>query len=102
MGSRGRKEPCYLGVEDSSEPLPWLLWAELSCLSFLVCKLGMMTMGLPLLELWRWNCEVVRIGKKSPKWPWLKDLEGKARENRTKKGPRTGVRTSGKTNNAPA
>ena len=56
MGSRGRKEPCYLGVEDSSEPLPWLLWAELSCLSFLVCKLGMMTMGLPLLELWRWNC----------------------------------------------
>ena len=45
--------------------------------------------------------EVVRIGKKSPKWRWLKDLEGKARENRTKEGPRTGVRTSGKTNNTP-
>lgn len=25
LGSRGRKEHCYLGVEDSSEPLPWLL-----------------------------------------------------------------------------
>ena len=42
-------------------------------------------------------CKVVRIGKKSPKWRWLKDLEGKARENRTKEGPRTGVRTSAKT-----
>ena len=47
-------------------------------------------------------CEVGRIGEKGPKWRWLKDLEGKARENRTKEGPRTGVRTSGKTNNAPA
>ena len=30
-----------------------------------------------------------------------KRLEGKAHENRTKEGPRTGVRTSGKTNNTP-
>ena len=30
-----------------------------------------------------------------------KNLEGKALENRTKEGPRTGVRTSGKTNNTP-
>ena len=28
---------------------------------------------------------------------WLKDKEGKAHKNRTKEGPRTGVRTSGKT-----
>ena len=47
------------------------------------------------------KCQVVRIGKKSPKWRWLKDLEGKACENRTKEDPRTRVRTSGKTNNAP-
>ena len=57
-GSWGRKERCHLGVEGSREPLPWLPWAELSCLSFLVCKLGMMTTGLPLLELWRWNLDV--------------------------------------------
>ena len=31
-----------------------------------------------------------------------KTWKGKARENRTKEGPRTGVRTSGKTKNAPA
>ena len=30
-----------------------------------------------------------------------KTRKGKARENRTKKGPRTGVKTSGKTNNTP-
>ena len=42
-----------------------------------------------------------RIGKRSPKWRWLKDKEGKARGNRTKEGPRTRVRTSGKTNNTP-
>ena len=39
--------------------------------------------------------------KRSPKWPWLKDKEGKAHTNRTKVGPRTGVRTSGKTKNTP-
>ena len=49
-------------------------------------------------HLLRGECQVVRIGKRSPKWWWLKDLEGKARESRTKEGPRTGVRTSGKTN----
>ena len=42
-----------------------------------------------------------RIGERSPKWRWLKDKEGKARGNRTKEGLRTGVRTSGKTNNTP-
>ena len=42
-----------------------------------------------------------RIGKRSPKWRWLKDKEGKARGNRTKEGPRTRVRTSGKANNTP-
>ena len=52
-------------------------------------------------HLLRGECYVVRIGKKSPNWQWLKDLEGKARENRTKEGPRTRVRTSGKTNNTP-
>ena len=30
-----------------------------------------------------------------------KTRKGKAHENRTKEGPRTGVRTSGKTNNTP-
>ena len=30
-----------------------------------------------------------------------KTRKGKARENRTKNGPRTGVKTSGKTNNTP-
>ena len=52
-------------------------------------------------HLLRGECQVVRIGKKSPKWWWLKDLEGKAHENRTKEGLRTRVRTSGKTNNTP-
>ena len=33
-------------------------------------------------------CHVVRIGKRSPKWRWLKDKEGKAHKNRTKEGPR--------------
>ena len=31
-----------------------------------------------------------------------KTRKGKARENRTKEGPRTGVRTSGGTNSTPA
>ena len=46
-------------------------------------------------------CQVGRIGKRSPKWRWLKDKEGKTREYRTKEGPRTGVRTSGEKNNTP-
>ena len=46
-------------------------------------------------------CWVGRTGKRSPKWRWLKDKKGKARTNRTKEGPRTRVRTSGKTNNTP-
>ena len=58
-------------------------------------------------HLLRGECYVVRIGEKSPNWQWLKDLEGKARENGKKEGPRTrvrtsGERTSGKTNNTPA
>ena len=32
---------------------------------------------------------------------WLKTRKGKARQNRANEGPRTGVRTSGKTNNTP-
>ena len=32
---------------------------------------------------------------------WLKDKEGKAHKNRTKEGPRTGVRTSGRTDSTP-
>ena len=46
------------------------------------------------------QCQVGRIGKRRPKWRRLKD-KGKARENRAKEGPRTGVRTSGKTNSPP-
>ena len=43
---------------------------------------------------------VVRIGKRSPEWQWLKD-KGKALENRTKEGLETGVKTSDKTNSPP-
>ena len=42
-----------------------------------------------------------RTGERSPKWWWPQTRKGKARENETKEGPRTGVRTSGKTNNTP-
>ena len=45
-------------------------------------------------------CYVVRIGKRNPECRWLKD-KGKACENRTKEGLRTGVRTSGRTNSTP-
>ena len=41
------------------------------------------------------------VAKRPGREKWLEDLEGKARENRTKEGPRTGVRTSGETNNTP-
>ena len=41
------------------------------------------------------------VAKRPGREKWLEDLEGKARENRTKEGPKTGVRTSGKTNNTP-
>ena len=47
------------------------------------------------------TCWVVRIGKRSPKWRWLKDKEGKSprkqNRGRSKEGQRTGVRTSGRT-----
>ena len=44
---------------------------------------------------------VGRIGKRSPKWRWPQTRKRKARENGTKEGPRTRVRTSGKTKNTP-
>ena len=44
------------------------------------------------------SCQVVKIGKRSPEWCWIKDKEGKRHENRTKEGPRVRVRTSGRTN----
>ena len=54
-------------------------------------------------HLLRGECQVGRTGKRSPKWWWPQTRKGKARENETKEGPRTrtGVRTSGKTNNTP-
>ena len=52
-------------------------------------------------HLLRGECQVGRTGKRSPKWRWLQTRQGKARENETKEGQRTGVRTSGKTNNTP-
>ena len=65
--------------------------------------------GVPLpsssIHLGCFLCQVVRIGKRSPKWGWLKDKEGKSprkqNKGRSKKGPRTGVRTSGRTNSTP-
>ena len=52
-------------------------------------------------HLLRGECSVVRIGKRSPKWWWLKDKEGKSprkqNRQRSKQGPRTRVRTSGRT-----
>ena len=53
---------------------------------------------------WSWNpwfCWVVRIGNRSPEWPWRKDKEGKSPESRTKEGPRTRVSTSGRINSTP-
>ena len=52
-------------------------------------------------HLLRGECQVVRIGKRSPKWQWLKTKKGKACENRIKEGLRTRVRTSGKINSPP-
>ena len=46
-----------------------------------------------------WNCQVGRPGKRKRRWP--QTGQGKARKNETKEGPRTRVRTSGKTNNTP-
>ena len=40
-------------------------------------------------------------GKRSSKWWWLKDKEEKSHENRTKEGPRAGVRTSGRISSTP-
>ena len=45
------------------------------------------------------HCQAVRIGKRSPKWQWLKDKErGKPMKKEQRKILRTGVRTSGETN----
>ena len=52
-------------------------------------------------HLLRGECSVGRTGERSPKWRWPQTRKGKARENETKEGPRTGVRTSDKTNNTP-
>ena len=52
-------------------------------------------------HLLRGECQVVRIGKKSPEWRWLEDKEGKSHENRAKEGLRTRVRTSDRTNSTP-
>ena len=46
-------------------------------------------------------CQVARIGERSPEWWWLKDKEWKSHENITKEGPRTRVRTSGRTISTP-
>ena len=45
--------------------------------------------------------DVLGSHNRNSKWWWLEDKKGKARENRTKEGLRTGVRTSGKTNSPP-
>ena len=37
----------------------------------------------------KFRLKLKKIGKRSPKWWWLKDKEGKAREKRTKEGLRT-------------
>ena len=56
-------------------------------------------------HLLRGECQVVRIGNRSPKWRWLKDKEGKSlgkqNKGRSKGGLRTRVRTSGRTNSTP-
>jgi len=44
---------------------------------------------------------VVRIGKRSPKWQWLK-TKRKAHENGTKENPWTRERTLGETNTPPS
>ena len=48
-------------------------------------------LGHPSLE---GGCQVVRIGKRSPKQQWLRQRKEKAYKNRTKERPRTRVRTS--------
>ena len=52
-------------------------------------------------HLLRGECSVGRTGERSPKWRWPQTRKGKAHENETKEGPRTRVRTSGKTSNTP-
>ena len=47
------------------------------------------------------DCQVVRIGNRSPEWWWLKDKEGKSPQKQNKGLPRTRVRTSGTTNSTP-
>ena len=54
-----------------------------------------------LPAMWETWALLGRTGKRSPKWWWPQTRKGIARENETKEGPRTGVRTSGKTNNTP-
>ena len=47
------------------------------------------------------ECQVSRIGKRSQTGGGQKTKKGKVHKNRTKEGPRTGVRTSGKTSSPP-
>ena len=54
--------------------------------------------GLPSLE---GECYIIRKGKRSPEWWWLKDKKGKSHKNRTKEGPTTTVRISDDTNSPP-
>ena len=52
-------------------------------------------------HLLRGECQVGKIGKRSPKWRWLQDKEGKSPGKLNKRRSEDGVRTSGKTNNTP-
>ena len=59
------------------------------------------------LNIWKFTVhilkpvEVVKIGKRSPKWQWLKTKKGKALKNGTKENLRAAVRTSGETHTPP-
>ena len=55
-----------------------------------------------LPAMWETWALLGRTGKRSPKWWWPQTRKGKARENETEEGPRTGVRTSGRANNTPS
>ena len=61
-------------------------------------------LGLPSIE---GGMLVVRIGKRRPKWQWLKDKEGKQTNKQkhkkgTKENSQTEVRNSGETNTPPS
>ena len=77
MAWSGTSEP-----ENVLSETAFLVWSSSSWFPFKEAS------GLLVRIMLLWFCYVGRLGKRSPKWRWIKARKGKAHENRTKGGQR--------------